>query len=39
MVSGGTLTLVDVEPAKLAPGNTDPQAYRFTFRALDLPRP
>jgi len=39
MVSGGTLTLVDVEPPKLAPETTDRRAYRFTFRALDLPRP
>ncbi|MEO7364802.1 MAG: hypothetical protein ABIW03_00610 [Sphingomicrobium sp.] len=30
-VSGGTLTLVGAEPPKLAPGATDPQAYRFRF--------
>ena len=29
---GGTLTLVDAEPPKLAPGTTDPRQYRFTFR-------
>ncbi|MEO7240977.1 MAG: hypothetical protein ABIW16_06210 [Sphingomicrobium sp.] len=31
-VFGGTLTLIAVEPPKLAPGTTDPRAYRFTFR-------
>jgi len=31
-VAGGTLTLVDVEPSKVAPVATDPRAYRFTFR-------
>jgi len=31
-VAGGTLTLVEVEPSKVAPVATDPRAYRFTFR-------
>src|SRR5688572_11066632 len=31
-VEGGTLTLVSVEPAKLAPGETRPADYRFEFR-------
>lgn len=31
-VSGGMLTLIAVEPTKLAPGTTDPSAYRFSFR-------
>lgn len=31
-VSDGSLTLVDAEPPKLAPGTTDPRQYRFTFR-------
>ena len=31
-VAGGMLTLVDVEPPKLAPGTTAPREYRFTFR-------
>ena len=30
-VSGGTLTLVDAAPPKVAPGTADPSAYRFTF--------
>jgi hypothetical protein len=29
---GGSLTLVDAAPPKLAPGTTDPRQYRFTFR-------
>jgi len=31
-VAGGTLTLVEVEPSKVAPVATDPRSYRFTFR-------
>ena len=31
-VSGGTLTLIDVQPPKLAPGMTDAPQYRFAFR-------
>ena len=31
-VAGGMLTLVAVEPPKVAPVATDPRAYRFTFR-------
>ena len=31
-VSGGTLTLVDVQPPKLAPGTIGPGRYRFAFR-------
>ena len=31
-IDWGTLTLVDAQPPKLAPGRTDPGAYRFTFR-------
>ena len=31
-VGGGTVTLVDVQPPKLAPGATQPSDYRFTFR-------
>jgi len=30
-VAGGTLTLVEVEPSKVAPVATDPRSYRFTF--------
>ncbi len=30
-IDWGTLTLADVQPPKLAPGSTDPSAYRFTF--------
>ena len=30
-IDWGTLTLVDVQPAKLAAGATDPRAYQFTF--------
>ena len=30
-IDWGMLTLVDVQPPKLAPGTTDPRAYRFTF--------
>ena len=31
-IDQGRLTLIAVEPAKIAPGSTDPRAYRFTFR-------
>lgn len=31
-LDGGTVTLAEVEPPKLAPGTTNPAAYRFTFR-------
>ena len=31
-IDWGLLTLSDVQPPKLAPGATDPAAYRFTFR-------
>ena len=31
-VSGGTLTLVDVQPRKLTAGSTDRSQYRFAFR-------
>ena len=31
VLEGGTVTLVAVDPPKLAPGTTDPRAYRFTF--------
>ncbi len=31
-LDGGTVTLIAVDPPKLAPGTTDPRAYRFTFR-------
>ncbi|MEO6582568.1 MAG: hypothetical protein ABIN68_07175 [Sphingomicrobium sp.] len=31
-VSGGTLTLVDAQPPKLAPGTTDAGQYRFSFQ-------
>ena len=31
-IDHGRLTLIAVEPAKIAPGSTDPRAYRFTFR-------
>ena len=31
-IDWGMLTLIDAQPAKIAPGNTDPSAYRFTFR-------
>ena len=31
-IDWGMLTLVDVQPPKLAPGNTDRRDYRFTFR-------
>ena len=31
-VAGGTLTLVEVEPPKVAPGTTDSRQYRFAFR-------
>lgn len=31
VLDGGTVTLVAVDPPKLAPGTTDPRAYRFTF--------
>lgn len=31
-IAGGTLTLVEVEPPKVAPVTTNPRAYRFTFR-------
>ncbi|HUE78082.1 MAG TPA: hypothetical protein VMN38_00430 [Sphingomicrobium sp.] len=31
-IDWGVLTLTDVQPPKLAPGATDPAAYRFTFR-------
>ncbi len=31
-IDWGWLTLADVQPPKLAPGATDPAAYRFTFR-------
>ena len=30
-IDWGMLTLVDVQPPRLAPGTTDPRAYRFTF--------
>lgn len=30
-LGGGRLTLVNVEPPKVAPGTTNPRAYRFTF--------
>ncbi len=30
-IDWGMLTLADVQPPKLAPGTTDPRAYRFTF--------
>ncbi|MEO6255426.1 MAG: hypothetical protein ABIO69_01310 [Sphingomicrobium sp.] len=39
LVSGGSITLADVQPGKLAPGTTDPRAYRFTFETVTLPRP
>jgi hypothetical protein len=31
-IDWGMLTLIDVQPPKLAPGETDPRTYRFTFR-------
>ena len=31
-VAGGALTLVTVEPPKMASGTTDSRRYRFTFR-------
>ena len=31
-IDWGWLTLIDVQPQKQAPANTDPRAYRFTFR-------
>jgi len=31
-LDGGTVTLIAVDPPKLAPGTTDPARYRFTFR-------
>lgn len=31
-IGGGNLALVEVQPAKLAPGATEPREYRFTFR-------
>ncbi|MEO8176446.1 MAG: hypothetical protein ABI626_07270 [Sphingomicrobium sp.] len=39
LVSGGSVTLVDVQPSKLAPGATDSRVYRFTFETVRLPRP
>ena len=37
-IDWGWLVLTDVQPPKLAPGATDPRAYRFTFR-LDAAAP
>ena len=39
MLGGGTMTLIDVHPPKLAPAESEPRAYRFTFQSLTLPRP
>ena len=36
-IDWGMLTLVDVQPPKLAPGTTDPRAYRFTFTLAPNP--
>lgn len=37
-IDGGTLTLTEVEPSQLAGSETEPRAYRFTFRYARQPR-